>query len=350
MALLLDWRNVGQPDALLPAVDALRQGGIGVLPSESGYLLAANVRHSDAVGRLTQSPARQSPLAHFAASPAMMEELAASLNTNTRRLLSRVWPGPVGVSSFSSKSGERRHYRWPYHTAIEALASAIDFPLLLADPQHLDGTEEAAIDLADKAAAVDVIIDAGPISGRPLTWITADADGWRMEKPGNVSEVELVATAARWIVFVCTGNTCRSPMAEVLCKTRLAERLGCRIDELPARGYRVFSAGVSGYPGDAPSAEAVDVLRGFAADLSNHRSQPLSMEAVAHADWLIGMTRSHLLAVLTRYPVIGGSLRLLCGMDGDLDDPIGGSIDVYAACARTILRHVDRLILELVPQ
>ena len=52
--------------------------------------------------------------------------------------------------------------------------------------------------------------------------------------------------------------------------------------------------------------------------------------------------------LFTRYPVIGGSMRLLCGAEGDLDDPIGGSPEVYAACARTILRHLDRFIMELV--
>jgi len=79
-----------------------------------------------------------------------------------------------------------------------------------------------------------------------------------------------------------------------------------------------------------------------------HRSRPLDIDLVAHADHLIAMTRSHLAMVLTRYPAIGGSLRLLCGIEGDLDDPIGGDLDVYAACARTIRRHLNRLIVELV--
>jgi protein-tyrosine phosphatase len=59
------------------------------------------------------------------------------------------------------------------------------------------------------------------------------------------------------------------------------------------------------------------------------------------------MTRSHLTMVANRYPVLGGGLRLLCGPDGDLDDPIGGGPDVYKACATTIRHHVDRLITEL---
>jgi L-threonylcarbamoyladenylate synthase len=105
---------------------------------------------------------------------------------------------------------------------------------------------------------------------------------------------------------------------------------------------------LSAYPGDAPTPEAVDVLRDLGSDLSSHRSQPLALDLVARADHLVAMTRSHLAAILTRYPVIGGAMRLLCGAEGDLDDPIGGDREVYVACARTIRRHLDRLIGEMV--
>jgi protein-tyrosine phosphatase len=349
MALLLDWRNTGQPDAMLPAVDALRQGGIAVLPTESGYLFAANAESVESTARLSglvDSGASLSRLVAAHELPRSVDLLPATV----KRILSRVWPGPVGLKLSASPADQPLRCRWPCHAAMDGLALSIDFPLLLAEPLHVAGAEETAMGLADAAEAVDIVIDAGPIVGKPVTWIAADPSGWRIEQPGSLSEAELISAAARWIVFICTGNTCRSPMAEALCKTRLSRRLGCRIDELPARGYRVFSAGVAGYAGDAPSPEAVEVLREFDADLAEHRSRPLAIEAVAHADCLVGMTRSHLLAVLTRYPVIGGSLRLLCGPDGDLDDPIGGGVDIYAACARTILRHVDRLITELVRQ
>ena len=193
-----------------------------------------------------------------------------------------------------------------------------------------------------------MIVDGGPIQRKPVTWISATESGWRIEEAGTYSEADLLAASAQWIVFVCTGNTCRSPMAEAICKTLLAERLACPIEELPARGFRVLSAGLAAYPGDAPSTEAVDVLREMGSDLSSHRSQPLAFDLVAKADHLIAMTRGHLAAILGRYPVIGGAMRLLCGAEGDLDDPIGGDREVYVACARTIRRCLDRLIGEMV--
>jgi protein-tyrosine phosphatase len=82
-------------------------------------------------------------------------------------------------------------------------------------------------------------------------------------------------------------------------------------------------------------------------DLSAHRSRPCSADLIARADDVIAMTRSHLLSLVGNYPVLNGALRLLCGPDGDLDDPIGGGPDVYRKCARTIHQHVDRLLTEM---
>ena len=151
---------------------------------------------------------------------------------------------------------------------------------------------------------------------------------------------------ARSILFVCTGNTCRSPLAEALGKRLLADRLGCAPGELESRGFVVRSAGVAAAPGDAASATAVLVAEEFGADLSAHRSRALTPELLTEATDVIAMTRGHALALELRFPGVGPAPALLGGDGPDLDDPIGGEVDVYRECARTIARHLDRLITE----
>jgi protein-tyrosine phosphatase len=151
---------------------------------------------------------------------------------------------------------------------------------------------------------------------------------------------------ARSILFVCSGYTCRSPLAEALGKRLLADRLGCAPAELEARGFVVRSAGVAAAPGDAASATAVVVAEEFGADLSAHRSRFLTPDLLAAATDVIAMTRGHALALELRFPGIGPAPALLCGTEPDLDDPIGGEIEVYRECARTFDRHLDRLIKE----
>jgi protein-tyrosine-phosphatase len=86
----------------------------------------------------------------------------------------------------------------------------------------------------------------------------------------------------RRIVFVCTGNTCRSPLAEVLARARYAE--------LPL----IFaSAGTDAAAGQPASAEARAIARERGLDLEGHRSAPVDARAVADAAWVIGMTRMH---------------------------------------------------------
>jgi protein-tyrosine-phosphatase len=86
----------------------------------------------------------------------------------------------------------------------------------------------------------------------------------------------------RRIVFVCTGNTCRSPLAEVLARARYAE--------LPL----IFaSAGTDAAAGQPASAEACAIARERGLDLEGHRSAPVDARAVADAAWVIGMTRMH---------------------------------------------------------
>lgn len=153
------------------------------------------------------------------------------------------------------------------------------------------------------------------------------------------------APVRRTVLFVCTGNTCRSPLAEAVCKRLLADRLNCPTDELESRGFVVSSAGVMAYPGEAASPGAVVAAAELGADLMAHRSRPVNPELLANATHVVAMTGGHLAVLAARFPGVGPVARTLAGV-ADIPDPIGGELDEYRACARAIADHLDRFINE----
>jgi protein-tyrosine phosphatase len=154
----------------------------------------------------------------------------------------------------------------------------------------------------------------------------------------------------RHIVFVCTGNTCRSPMAEVLCKKRLADALGCTPEELPIRGFMVCSAGLAAYPGDMAALPAQEIAREYGMDLSGHVSQPLQPELAAAAARIVCMTLGHLELLRAYYPELGCEPRLLSSESLDLPDPVGQEIAVYRDCAARIWSDLEVLVRELLTE
>ena len=151
----------------------------------------------------------------------------------------------------------------------------------------------------------------------------------------------------RRIVFVCTGNTCRSPLAQALCEKLLAERLKCTVPELPARGYIVQSAGLAAFPGCEASPEAVNIAREFGADLAQHRSQVLTFDLLAQADYIFAMTKVHLDILQALRGELGPTPRLLADSGEDIADPLGSEAEVYRACARQILSHLEKVVSEI---
>ncbi|MEC8651728.1 MAG: Sua5/YciO/YrdC/YwlC family protein [Planctomycetota bacterium] len=315
-------------------VAALRRGELCVLPTETVYGLAALPGHGAAGGRARRwrGLSGDAPLTLHLADAGDLDALDVRVHAGAERLIERYWPGPLTLILRRAEGEETVGLRVPAHSFTRDVIRACGEPVWITSVAPPEG--EAMVDPEEIAAAcaddVDLLVDDGlsPI-GAASTIVRAVGGELEVLREGILSRDEVLNTAADVVLFVCTGNTCRSPLAERFARQATAQAMGVPEDQVLARGLRFASAGTATMPGMGASDGSAEAGAEAGLDLSDHVSHPVDPAMCARALKVYCLGENHRRALLAQAPELAERVELLRPDGGDIADPFGGDLDVY---------------------
>ena len=362
-------RDADLRSAAYRAAEVLNKGGLVAFPTETVYGVGVRADLEDAVGRLRELKSRSTdqPFTVHVATAADAEGYASPLAGVAQRFMHKAWPGPLTIilpvadamslprnRGLGSSAIAAMYFdntiglRCPSDSFTIAMLAAVEGPVIAASANGADrpAPHTSSEVLKEFGGKIDLLIDGGTTRYTKASTIVRVTDsGYEIVREG-VYDARIVKNFATFrMLFVCTGNTCRSPMAGALARDMLTKKLGCKESELSARGVEVGSAGTAAGGGGAAD-HAVTAMRRRKIDLSNHVPAGLTPDMIDGADEILVMTRSHRQSVLDMVPSAEDRVRLVLG-DRDLDDPIGGSVEDYERCASLLTQGISARLDEV---
>jgi len=312
------------------SAQALREGKIVAFPTETVYGIGCRADKKDAVSRLYAIKKRPKDKPFAVALGGIQEPIEKYFSVLTPfgyRLIEKFWPGPLTIIYYNQKD-EKVGVRVPSHIVANEILKELNLAVYLPSA-NISGQKEAVSASEVETAFgdnVDLIVNSGTSAySQASTVVDLTYSPFKILREGTVSEKGIITTFVRKrILFVCTGNICRSPMAQFL----LEKYLSHERSHFDIR-YEIISRGIGASEGLKADPNVVNLLKEKEGlNLSGFHAKPLDRFAVLSSDLIFTMEDAQSDYVLKLEPTAEGRVFnikkfLPAASEQDIPDPIG---------------------------
>jgi molybdate transport system ATP-binding protein len=308
---------------------------------EQGKILAEG-----APMEVVTTPHRQS-MAQIAGFENLFEAAVSEVRENQGVMICRLTGSPIEIQMPLTRVAPAA----PLHVGIRAdeILLATSPPAILNSCNLVHGRIQE-IEFVGRGAelridcGLEFRVNLGEGLPEPLQLKSGD-DVWMVIRPQacHLIRSKRLRAVQRLFVFICGRNTSRSPIAQALCNAEIARRLKVPHQALSTRGFRAVSAGLTAHPGDSMALEAQEALHRLNVPVPAHRSQNLTAELAARAEWIFCMTESQRQAAAKMFPEAAS--KILCLQPGlDLEDPHNQGAEGFVKLAKQMQEMMPELV------